>query len=83
MKNKVELKKTIILSFVIFLLLDVAFFIVNYMQYKRYTGVFNEKIDNIISSLKEKYPNLDTNDIVDILNSSESYKTDILKRLWN
>lgn len=79
MKNKVELKKAIIFSLVIFFILSVVFCILNYLEYTKYTKVLNFKIDMIILNIKEKYPDLEVNKIVDILNSNEAKTKDILR----
>ena len=51
----------------------------NYTQYKKYTEVFNRKIDLIISNIEENYPDADIDKVVEILNGMSVEKTDILK----
>ncbi len=76
MKNKIELKKTIIISFYIIAIVICIFGIVQYKQYKTYTSNLNEKILSIITKINEKYPDITQNEIMDILNNKE--EVDIL-----
>ncbi len=69
MKNKVELKKTIIYSVLIIASFNLIFLIFYNYQYRVYTYSFNEKINQMVSSLKQKYPDIDKTEIVEILNN--------------
>ena len=59
--------------------------IVTINQYKKVTQIANTKIANIIGKIKENYPEIDTKEIIEILNqdtnSSEfkEGKTELLK----
>lgn len=71
MKNKVELKKTIyacIFAMIIFISL---FGIIYYHQYKKYTINFNDKINSIMASVLDKYPNVSETELIDALNSKD------------
>ena len=73
MKNKVELKKAILTNCIVILIICVVFQICMFYQYTVYTDNFNQKIGMIISNVKSKYPDVDTNELIKILND----KTDI------
>lgn len=80
MENKVKLKRAIILAIIVFIVLNSIYVILSYSQYKKYTEVFNRKIDLIITNIEKEYPNTNINEIVGILNSNEKGKEDILKK---
>ena len=73
MKNKVELKKAILTNCIVIFIICIIFQICMFYQYTVYTDNFNQKIGMIISNVKSKYPNVDTNELIKILND----KTDI------
>ena len=79
MKNKIELKRALIKSFIAIILILIVFGVFQYYQYKKYTNNFNNKIAQIVSEVKEKYPNLDNNEIMQIINSKENIDTDLFK----
>ncbi len=79
MKNKIELKKTLIISCIIIVIFLFLFSILYFVQYKTYTIQFNEKLGSIIAKLEEKYPNLERNEIMDILNGSKELDKNILR----
>lgn len=69
MKNKIELKKTIILVITIALIFIAIFTRMLYSQYKVYNENYNEKINEICSKVVEKYPEIEKRELVEILNS--------------
>lgn len=70
MKNKTI--KKYILSLIILLIFNVSLiFILNRYEYKTYTKNYNDKINTIISSIKDKYPDIEESDIIEIINSEE------------
>lgn len=79
MKNKVELKKAIILSILIALIAGGIFWYVNYIEYKAYTVRCNEKIDIIVGKINKEYPDISKDDIIKILNDEESLPSNVLK----
>jgi len=79
MENKPELKEMLILSFGIFLALNIIFFIIDYMEYRKYTNTFNSEIGEIIQKVKENYPNVEMTEIMQILNSSTKKNNDVLR----
>ena len=79
MRNKVELKKAILWSICAMILLNIAFGLINYYEYKKYTDNFNSKIAMIITKLGEEYQNIKKNDIMGILNSDELKDSNLLE----
>lgn len=79
MKNKVELKKMIIISIFIILVFNIIIGICAYYQYRVYTNNFNNKIGAIIEEIFKKYPDINENEIVGILNSNEIEEKNILR----
>ena len=78
MKNKTI--KKYILSLIILLIFNVSLiFILNRYEYKMYTKNYNDKINSIISNIKNKYPNIEESDIIEIINNEEDSE-DILSK---
>lgn len=70
MKNKTI--KKYILSLIILLIFNVSLlFILNRYEYKMYTKNYNDKINSIISSIKNKYLDVEESDIIEIINSEQ------------
>ena len=80
MRNKIGLKRTCIVSGIIIGSFLLIFTILYQIQYQTYTKHFNEKLNVIIVKLQEKYPNLTSNDIMSILNSTEEAEIDLLRQ---
>ena len=80
MKNKVILKKYLFLSFIVCFIIILLFTIILLKQYKNYTTSYNKKIEQIVSYVKEKYPDIKDEDIVDILDSKSSNETTLFKK---
>ncbi len=78
MKNKTI--KKYILSLIILLILNISLiFILNRYEYKMYTKNYNDKINTIISNIKNKYPDIEESDIIEIINNEEDSE-DILSK---
>lgn len=78
MKNKTI--KKYILSLIILLIFNVSLiFILNRYEYKMYTKNYNDKINSIISNIKNRYPNIEESDIIVIINNEEDSE-DILSK---
>ena len=78
MKNKVKLKKYLIICTIIFLIYIITNCILTQMQYKQCTKNVNGVINQIVAKIQEKYPNIETIEIVQILNSDEVNASNIL-----
>lgn len=78
MKNKTI--KKYILSLIILLIFNISLiFILNRYEYKMYAKNYNDKINSIISNIKNKYPNIEESDIIEIINSEQDSE-DILSK---
>ena len=72
MRNKIELKKTIIYIIFVIIISIIIFGGISYYQYWKYTSNYNNKIASIVTKLMQEYPELNQNQIFEILNSEES-----------
>lgn len=72
MKNKEYLKHYLLQSLIVITIFSLLLIIVNTIEYNQYKRNFNYKINAILEKVEEKYPNLDQNDLVEILNSKET-----------
>ena len=66
MKNKINFKKYLITTFIISIILGIIFVYLNIYEYNVYKQNFNNKVALIISKVKDKYPDINNNDIVEI-----------------
>lgn len=80
MKNKVRLKKYLLLSAFISICILSLFLIIRVYEYKTYTNNFNNKLDMIIGTIKKKYPDISDTEIIKIINNEETTATDIFKQ---
>ena len=80
MKNKTVLKKYLFLSLIVCLLISLSLSFILFKQYKNYTVSYNKKIEQIISYVEEKYPEITDKDIIDILNKKSSKSSDLFKK---
>ena len=69
MKNKIELKKYIISTLIVFICLFILFLFLNIYEYKTYTKNFNNKISAIINVIKKDYPKITDKEIIEIINN--------------
>lgn len=72
MKNKVNLKKCLIrisLVIIAFLLTIVS---INIYEYQKYITNYNNKLNAILSTIEEEYPNVSKTELIKILNSKEN-----------
>lgn len=78
MKKKIEFKKALIISFIVIALSSICFGLLNYYEYMKYTQNFNMKINGICIKVLEKYPQIDKNELMEILNSKNN-SSNVLK----
>ena len=76
MKNNQKLKLTYTFLIIIFLILSLYF---TYQTYLKYNTNYNITINNIITTIKEKYPNITEEEIIKILNNENITLKDNLK----
>lgn len=79
MKNKIELKKAIIESIVIIFLFTILILITLNKEYTIYTTNFNEKIGAIFNEVIEKYPEVEKNELIAILNENSNSNYDLFR----
>ena len=80
MSNKIELKKSIIISLVITIIFSIFMAIINIYEYKEYTKNFNKNIGSIIDVIQSNYPEISTDEIIGILNSEKIPQNNSLKK---
>lgn len=80
MKNKIELKKYIISTLIIFICLFVLFLFLNIYEYKTYTKNFNNKISAIINVIKKDYPKITDKEIIKIINNDTLKTNDFFNK---
>ncbi len=74
MKNKIKFKNYLFSSLIISLVTIIIFLIINKYEYDAYIKNYNNKINMIVSTIKNKYPNISDEEIIDIFNSKDSNK---------
>ncbi len=86
MKNNLKLKKYYFLALLISLLLSLTFVFLISLETQKITRNYNLALASIINKVKEKYPNISDNELINILNSSnyneefsKKYSIDITK----
>lgn len=80
MKNKIELKKYIISTLIIFICLFILFLFLNIYEYKTYTKNFNNKISAIINVIKKDYPKITDKEIIKIINNDKVETNDFFNK---
>jgi signal transduction histidine kinase len=80
MKNKIELKKYIISTLIVFICLFVLFLFLNIYEYKTYTKNFNNKISAIINVIKKDYPKITDKEIIKIINNDKIETNDFFNK---
>ena len=80
MKNKIELKKYIISTLIVFICLFVLFLLLNIYEYKTYTKNFNNKISAIINVIKKDYPKITDKEIIKIINNDTLKTNDFFNK---
>lgn len=80
MKNKIELKKYIISTLIVFICLFILFLFLNIYEYKTYTKNFNNKISAIINVIKKDYPKITDKEIIKIINNDTLKPNDFFNK---
>lgn len=73
MKNKELLKKYLFKNLIVIILFALLFLFLNFIEYRIYQFHFNEKIVSLIEIIQEKYPEVNKEEMIEILNAKESY----------
>ena len=79
MKNSPELKKTVFIIIDIIIIAVILFEFFYIFEYRKYTDNFNIKINSIINKVLSEYPDISKQEIIEVLNSNDNAKNDILK----
>ena len=74
MKNKELLKKYLFKNLIVIILFFLLFLFLNFIEYRIYQFHFNEKIVSLIEIIQEKYPEVNKEEMIEILNAKESYQ---------
>lgn len=80
MSNKIKFKKSIIISLIITIIFSAFVAISDIYEYKEYTQNFNKKMASIIELIQSKYPEISTDEIVEIVNLKEIPQNNLLKK---
>ncbi len=80
MKNRVEFKKCLKKIFTVFLIGTFTFLFILILQYKEFTKNTNHSVNTILIRLKEKYPNFDEKEIIEILNDKNITKKSFVEK---
>ena len=78
MKNKENFKKHLILVICAIIVFGIIFIALNIVQYKRYTENVNNALGQIIANIKEEYPDVKIEEIIQILNSDSILQNNLL-----
>lgn len=73
-KNKIELKRTVICSVIVLFVFLILFAIINYYEYRQYTNNFNIAINSIASKVLENNPNIDKHQLVELFSNLDESK---------
>lgn len=73
-------RKTIILGIIVIMLSTGIFWFINNIQYRKYLKIVNAKIDNIISQVIEKYPDITEEEVLEILKNNEKPESSVLEK---
>lgn len=71
MSNKTKLKKYLIISLIAALGILILFSALNIVEYRVYTKNFNQKLNEIVTSVIEKYPDVSENELIEILSGKK------------
>ena len=80
MKNKIELKKVICKLIVISFIAIIVFGVFQVAEYKSYTKNLNNKIGAIVSEIIKENPEIDENQIIEIINSKENVDSKLFEK---
>lgn len=73
-------RKTIILGIIVIMISTGIFWVINNIQYRKYLKIVNAKIDNIISQVIEKYPDITEEEVLEILKNNETPESSVLEK---
>lgn len=77
-RNNIELKKSLLVSVVLIIIFLAFLLIANCLEYLEYTKNYNNKLNAIMSNILSNYPEVDKNDLMKILNTSQKNNENLL-----
>lgn len=80
MKIKKNIKKIIILNFILIAIFLGVFTSITILQYQKYNNILNSKISSIADCVVSYYPEVDDEKIIEILNENPENAQNILKK---
>ena len=80
MENRVKYKKMLFILLFVSIGIILSFIFINYIEYSNYTKNYNNKINSIVIKLKEEYPDITDDEIIEILNSEHDKDDKYLMR---
>ena len=78
--KKLNYKNCIIIIITTILVFTIAISIINYIQYRNYIKNVNIVINEIVNNIQEKYPDVDINKIISMLNDENVSKENVLSQ---
>ena len=78
--KKLNYKNCIIVIITTILVFTIAISIINYIQYRNYTKNVNIVINEIVNNIQEKYPDVDINKIISMLNDENVSNENVLSQ---
>lgn len=79
MKNREYLKQYLFQSLIVIVIFSLLLIFVNTIEYNKYKQNFNYKLNAILETIQEEYPDIEQEKIIEILNSNNT-KENILKQ---
>lgn len=80
MSNKTKLKKYLVRSLIAGACIVIFFSVLNIIEYHVYTDNTNQKLNDIVTAVIEKYPDVSENELIEILNSRKNNDTSLLDK---
>ncbi len=80
MKNKINLKKYLSISIIVIIIFLCIVLLISYEEYKTYNQNYNKKIYSILNIVKEKYPKVTEEELIEILNSNKKKNMNFLRK---
>ena len=78
--KKLNYKNCIIVIIITILVFTIAISIINYIQYRNYIKNVNIVINEIVNNIQEKYPDVDINKIISMLNDENVSNENVLSQ---
>lgn len=80
MKNKIDLKKCLVIWFAAMFVFLGMFLVLHQYEYHQYVKNYNTRIGAIVEKVTEKYPNVKEQDLVEILLAKEMTESSLIEK---